>query len=175
MCSLVPFHIEKTLCKQSLKLLESRIPQIKTKYTSFTELIKHRRCKRGIINGVGSVLKTLFGTMDDNDAQYYNDAINRVISDNKHFKNLLQDQTQIIQDTLITFNNTITEFNICKRKLNENITMFNNFSNFIENFTEGIKVSQLVTEHTTLLLQITQTLDDDFDNLISVILFAQRN
>jgi hypothetical protein len=25
------------------------------------------------------------------------------------------------------------------------------------------------------LLQITQTLDDDFDNLISVILFAQRN
>jgi hypothetical protein len=160
---------------QSLKLLESRIPQIKTKYTSFTELINHRRCKRGIINGVGMVLKTLFGTMDDNDAQYYNDAINRVISDNKHFKNLLQDQTQIIQDTLITFNNTITEFNICKQKLNENITMFNNFSNFIENFTEGIKVSQLVTEHTTLLLQITQTLDDDFDNLISVILFAQRN
>ncbi|XP_063915349.1 uncharacterized protein LOC135131502 [Zophobas morio] len=113
--------------------------------------------------------------MDNADAEYYTDAINKVISNNAHIKDLLEKQTQIVQESLTTFNKTFTNFERYKQKLNENIAVFNNFTNFIENFTDGIKVSQLVTEHMTLLLQLTHSLDKDFDNLISVVLFAQRN
>lgn len=153
MCSLIPFHLEKTICLQSLQLINNKLPQLENKYKSFTQLIGHRRQKRGIVNGVGTVLKTLFGSMDDADAEYYNNAINHVITDNKHFTKLLGEQTQVVQDTIISFNKTINELNVWKQKLNENIIIFNNFSESIENLTDAIKLSNLVNEHNTLLIQ----------------------
>jgi hypothetical protein len=36
-----------------------------------------RRYKRGLFNFGGKISKTLFGTMDDDDAQYYHDQIDR--------------------------------------------------------------------------------------------------
>jgi hypothetical protein len=40
--------------------------------------------KQGILNFVGKISKILFGTMDEDDAQYYNDQIEHFeqISDN---------------------------------------------------------------------------------------------
>lgn len=175
MCSSVAFHLEKTLCKQSLKSLNERLFQIRSKFSSFIDLIDHKRYRRGIVNGVGTLFKTLFGTMDNNDALYYNDAINRVILDNRHFKNLLRDQTQVLQNTLKTFNDSILEYNSAQQTLNQNIQIFNNYSNVITNLTDALELSQSVTNHMMLLSQLVGTMDNEINSLILVVLFAQKN
>lgn len=46
---------------------------------------KYRKQKRGLLNIIGSAMKTLFGTLYYNDAEYYNEAIKSAESNEKNF------------------------------------------------------------------------------------------
>nr|CAI5856344.1 unnamed protein product [Callosobruchus analis] len=67
------------------------------------------RVKRGWFNLIGSTFKTIFGTLDQDDAEYYNNAINKVSSNERHLIDLLSQQTQVVKTTITNFNHTIGE------------------------------------------------------------------
>ena len=52
-----------------------------------SRLSSTKRTKRGWFDGIGSVLKTVFGTLDHDDAIYYDDIINKVLQDDKESVN----------------------------------------------------------------------------------------
>lgn len=83
--------------------------------------------KRGLINLVGNIIKGAFGTLDENDAEYYNNAINKVNSNEKHLLDLLKQQVQVAKSTLTNFNNTITNFNHNKVIFNDNLNKLSQF------------------------------------------------
>lgn len=58
------------------------------------------RNKRGLFDFVGKVSKTLFGTMDGDDAQYYNEQIEHFECSSSSLTGLLKQQLTIVRSTL---------------------------------------------------------------------------
>ena len=67
------------------------------------------RYKRGLFNFVGRISKTLFGTMDDDDAQYYHDQIERFEQGSTTLTQLVKQQLIVVKSTLRVFNETLSD------------------------------------------------------------------
>lgn len=65
---LIPFY-EITQLRSSLQITKQEVSNLKL-------LLPTTRPRRGVVNGIGSVMKFLFGTMDDDDLQAINSKIN---------------------------------------------------------------------------------------------------
>lgn len=81
---------------------------------------KEKRQRRGLFNAVGSLSKTLFGTLDDDDAQKYNEQIETIKTNQDHLLLLIKNQTLIVETTANIFNKTrtdiIDQFNLINTK-----------------------------------------------------------
>lgn len=89
---LVP-HYEISQLRTSLQITKQEIDNLKL-------LLPTTRARRGVINGIGSVLKFLFGTMDDDDLQTLNSKINN-----------LDDQSDVlvhVEDEKLTYMKKLT-------------------------------------------------------------------
>nr|CAI5865053.1 unnamed protein product [Callosobruchus analis] len=86
------------------------------------------RVKRGWFNLIGSTFKTIFGTLDQDDAEYYNNAINKVSSNERHLIDLLSQQTQVVKTTITNFNHTIDNKTSSSPISLEDISVDNNAS-----------------------------------------------
>jgi hypothetical protein len=63
---------------------------------------RNNRFRRGLFNFVGKISKALFGTMDDEDAQFYHDQIERFEQGTTTLTQLQKQQLMIIKSTLCT-------------------------------------------------------------------------
>lgn len=64
------------------------------------EFALSNRKRRGVFNFIGDISKTLFGTMSDEDAKYYDREIDLVHKDNQRNVELFKNQTQILKVVL---------------------------------------------------------------------------
>jgi len=67
------------------------------------------RRNRGLFNFIGEVSKVLFGTMDDDDAKYYNEQIKRFEENSNDITGLLKQQLSVVKSALGSFNDTLTD------------------------------------------------------------------
>ena len=131
------------------------------------------RSKRGIINLVGELSKTLFGTLDDNDAKYYDTQIEKLQHNQNHFRDLLKQQTSILKNTVHVLQSTGLISNV-QIKINHIIKYVNNLaknltsSNYINSML--ITLEELETSYEILL----STALSNQDNLINIITLAQK-
>ncbi|XP_037959252.1 uncharacterized protein LOC119688653 [Teleopsis dalmanni] len=103
-------------------------------------LLNNRRDKRGAINLVGNVAKTLFGVLDSNYAENMAQTINQLKEDNNHLARLLQNQTSIIDSTLNILKRDEVTVNNQLGQLQDQISQV---LNRIDNETEQIKITQI--------------------------------
>lgn len=68
------------------------------------------RSRRGIFNSIGFGLKTLFGTMDSDDAEYYNEKISTIDSNQHRIYQLEKDQLTVVKHTVTAINHTMRDF-----------------------------------------------------------------
>jgi hypothetical protein len=64
----------------------------------------NKRSKRGVFNFIGEVSKILFGTLDDDDAKFYNEQIRHFEENSDSLTNLLKQQLIVVKSTLGTVN-----------------------------------------------------------------------
>lgn len=80
------------------------------------------RHKRGLLNGIGKIAKYVFGTLDEDDAEYYNNQILTLENNDNHLLNLIKNQTTIVDSTVkiirSTKEETSNQFAILGSKLN---------------------------------------------------------
>lgn len=79
----------------------------------------HKRMRRGLVNGVGYLANSLFGTLDERFAEQYDRDIEKVRSKENHLINLYKKHTSIIE----------SEYNIIKRNeeaMNKQFKLINN-------------------------------------------------
>lgn len=62
-------------CTSTLTILQKLQPAIEEQDNSFKDLVGHRRPKRALFDAVGKIFKLFIGTLDTDDANFYNDAI----------------------------------------------------------------------------------------------------
>jgi hypothetical protein len=70
------------------------------------ELI-HTRSKRGVFNFIGGISNILFGTLDDEDANYYTDKISHLEREQLDFLKLSRQQIMVVKTTLRSLNSTL--------------------------------------------------------------------
>jgi hypothetical protein len=63
--------------------------------------------KRGMFNFIGGISKILFGTLENEDANYYSDKINSLEKEQIEFLRLSKEQITVLKSTLMSLNSTL--------------------------------------------------------------------
>lgn len=168
----------KTDCLNSINSLQAQHNNNVKKFSSISYLIhdnKNKRFKRGLIDAGGSILKTLFGTLDSDDAATFTDAINKVQSDEKELAILMRDNIHVIKSTISTFNDTISKVKDNERRLNQNLVTI---ETIFQNLIQAIDKLEIKTQLSLLLSSvegIIMTLSFDINDINDAILFSKVN
>ena len=68
-----------------------------------------KRKEREVFNFIGELGKILFGTMDDDDAKFYNEQIKLYEQNSEDMDTLLKQQLSVVKSSLGAVNNTLTD------------------------------------------------------------------
>lgn len=80
------YNLKPQLTNKTSSLYEPHVEYLRTKLARLADLIQsfeHNRNKRGLIDGLGSIIKSISGNLDSTDAIKYNNAI-KVLQNNEH-------------------------------------------------------------------------------------------
>lgn len=137
------------------------------------------REKRALINAIGTISKTLFGTLDADDAKYYDDQIEKLKLDQNHLSKLLKRQTSILQNTVHLLNSTINSkaskyFGNFSIKINEIVSTLNRLSKNDTEFKEKEELIVKIDELVSILNMILMSFKFNQSNLLDIILYAER-
>lgn len=166
-------HIEIN-CQNTFYLLKDRIINLKNSYTNYLYLIgKFFRVKRGWFNIVGSGLKTLFGTLDQEDSNYYDSAITELQEKQTDTLRIMQDQLSILSTTYKDFNLTITNMNRIEKEINDVIDKINRFKYTVETEINKNINNEYNSELIMYLNVLITEAEIDINKIIDIILFAK--
>lgn len=79
------------------------------------------RQKRGLINGIGTIWKTITGNLDSSDGEYFNDCIEKVSRDERHLETLMKNQISVTTSVIKNFNSTIQKLQIDEETFNKDV------------------------------------------------------
>jgi hypothetical protein len=138
----------------------------------------YKRHKRGLFNFVGKISKVLFGTMDDDDAQYYHDQIDRFEQGYTTLTQIIKQQLIVVKSTLGTFNETLTDVDYNERKMKEGLNQLQNYAitlgSQMENATHLLSLKITLECHIAEALDASHALQRALDILVDSIADAQK-
>ncbi|XP_049825049.1 uncharacterized protein LOC126265985 [Aethina tumida] len=158
-------------------VLDRIIKQIKDKFNEIILDIEHysKRNKRGLINGIGAVWKTISGNLDASDGEYYDKCINQIEKDEKHIENLMKNQILITTSTIKNFNYTIQKLQIDEETFNNDIKIIDIM---ISNITDNMNLLEAKIKVFNLCEQLLESfifINGELDDIINSITFAKIN
>ncbi|XP_022833163.1 uncharacterized protein LOC111361061 [Spodoptera litura] len=148
------------------------------KFSSISYLVgdqKPNRLKRGLIDAGGSILKSIFGTLDSEDALKFSDAITKVQSDEKQLANLMRNNIHVVRSTILNFNNTMSKVNKNQNQLNQNLETIRKTLEQFSNSSDKLEIKTQLTMLLNDLESITIALSFDIDDINNAILFSKVN
>lgn len=163
------FHLGKRYHengKEKLKIIHNMLG-IKT--------YENTRNKRGLINVVGSGLKALFGTMDNEDAEFYDKAFTVMKNNEEFIRNGLKEEIKLIK----TLNDQNINMKTNFENLNNKTIAFGEKLNTMIYFINDLNKKEVTLEHLEEIeLKIIAScieLEGELDKIIDAILFLKIN
>lgn len=84
-----------------INVIELRLRRLQQKEDILSKLLgKPKRTKRGLVNFVGDISKTLFGTLSNSDLDYIDGELDKLYTDNKNIATALTNHTKILKSLL---------------------------------------------------------------------------
>ncbi|XP_044766263.1 uncharacterized protein LOC123322383 [Coccinella septempunctata] len=161
-------------CKNQLSYVKTKVTIIEEIYNIISHQINMPRKKRGLFNGVGTAIKWLTGNPDSEDAQFYSDAINQIINNEKQTDVLMQQQVSILSSTISNFNNSFYKMNENIGILNKNLKEFNQFSKDLNNIQHAYEIESQISNHLILLIEMTDELLFNLQNYVNDVSLIQH-
>ena len=119
--------------------------------------------KRGLVNGLGAIIKLITGNLDEDDAQKYENAIDRLNNNQIKIKTLIKDQITLLDKSINAFNNTIRSIGKNQKLISDRILKIENSINQVEQrnikFYQFSVISMLISQLTTTFQEISDTLE----------------
>lgn len=161
-------------------------PQIKTHFSLLTQIanslgLKYteafedtaKRYKRGLINGLGSIFKSITGNLDSSDGEYYTECINKISKDEFELEKLMKNQISVTTSVIKNFNATIQKLQIDEETFNEDLvkirsTLYNISSDmgFFQAQLKFLELCETLTESYTFL-------QSELNDVLNAITFAR--
>ena len=127
---------------------------------------------------MGELSKILFGTMDDDDAKYYNDQIKLFKQTSEDMNTLLRQQLSVVKSSLGAVNNTLTDVECNENLLKEGKSRVTKYMDTIRSVTnEKMNLFSMKIEVEGHLLRVNNAinvLERNLDLLIDSVMNAQK-
>jgi len=141
------------------------------------ELI-HARNKGGVFNFIGGISKILFGTLDNEDANYYTDKISHLENEQLDFLKLSKKQITVVKTTLRSINPTlltVSEKEKCfSKSLEEMAKHVNEPDEEIKEMFGAYLLLLTINEHS---MQLSRGIDEcrrEYEILIDAVVNSQK-
>lgn len=113
-----------TFCHTQLKLFDRVFPKLRKQQDVIAQLVGKEtsfRAKRSLFDIIGKTSKILFGTLDSDDASYYESQINKFSQNENQLYSLYKEQSHIVKTTIKNFNESINSVYSNEKLLKDNI------------------------------------------------------
>lgn len=177
-CTNSPSNKIQLECSNLLSPLQNQHLNNVRKFSSVSYLVQDQipnRFKRGLIDAGGSLLKSIFGTLDSEDALKFSEAITKVQTDEKQLAHLMRDNIHVIKSTISNFNNTMSKVNKNQNQLNKNLDTIRNAFVQLSNTTDKLEIKNHLIMLLNTLESITVALSFDIDDVNNAVLFSKLN
>lgn len=166
------YHTEYYNSFNLIKVLENKIL---TQFTQLNPEYKVKRNKRGLINGLGSIIKIITGNLDNEDAEKYDKAIMSLSENGSKMKNIVDKQLTLLQKSINNFQNFT-------KSLDHNQLILTSRIMQVQSIIKNIELKNLDTAR-SLLIQIVmfqiktsyQMIYDTLEKIEVAISFAKIN
>lgn len=162
-------------CHNMLEPLTARFHDIIRDYESISHLIPKNNKRSAWFSGIGTAFKHLFGTLDEDDAYKYNDAITALQHNDKTLISLIKENIFVTTKTLTAFNETLSKVSINEARLNtaiENLSIsISNITMLADKLAIKVKISSIFNILESSLITLSFRLED----IINSILLSKNN
>jgi hypothetical protein len=171
-----------TACNYFSELMTSKLQQIRNTQKLLFDIVQEReseeRHRRGLFNFTGKVSKALFGTMDDDDAQFYHDHIEHLEQGSTTLTQLLKKQLIVVKSTLGSVNATLIDVEYNEHKMREGLVALQShvatFGTQVENATHLLSLKVTLEDHIVRALDAAEAVLRNLDILVGSIATAQK-
>lgn len=166
---------DNSKCHNYLLPLVPRLDNILRDYSAISHLISDRDKRSAWFAGIGSAFKQIIGTMDENDAIRYNNAIQTLDDNNKKLALLVKDKILMTNAAINNHNETLNVIKINEARLNSAIESLNVGVNGLSNTTSILYVESKMNEIYNELSSSLFTLSFRIENVINSIMFTKSH
>lgn len=159
-------------CLNMLHPLTSLYDDVLRDHDAISHLIPLRSKRTAWFSGIGTILKKLFGTMDEDDSEQYHNSIQNLYSNDQKLASLMKKNVYFSKAAILNFNETLTTIVKNEARLNEatnalfkNVSVLSNAILFRNKMTEAINILQ------ANLLALSFKIED----IVNAIMFVNSN
>ncbi|XP_037303416.1 uncharacterized protein LOC115449060 [Manduca sexta] len=156
-----------------LQPLDSLYNDILRDYNFISHFISNNISKRAAwFAGAGTVFKHIFGTMDEDDANHYNTAIQNLYYNDKVLSNVVNKSLIVSQMAIHNVNQSLHEMNINQAKLNDALDkitiVVNNMSHAIQAENFQVALNSMFNTLQSNLLSLSFKIEDILNSVLLV-------
>lgn len=168
--------IDYSQCDNALRPLQAFYDDILRDFNSISHIISNGVSKRSAwFSGVGTVFKHIFGTMDEDDAESYNKAIEALYNNDKILADSITKSVMVSKSAISNVNKSLHELYTNQMKLNG---VLGHLSSSVSNVSETLKRISFKTNLSNImntLLSSLLTISFKVEDLLNSILFVKSN
>lgn len=162
-------------CFDNFEPLELRFKEIVKQYSAISHLIETKTKRSAWFAGIGSIMKYLFGTLDENDAIVFDKAIDSVLNNEKKLSSLVKENILVTNSVINKFNETLLTIQQNEYKLNEAFDKFSLILSNITNTMERFHLQNIIDNVFNSLEMSIITLSFQLEDIINAIMFSSIN
>lgn len=162
-------------CQNMLQPCTAQYRDIINNFDSISHLTSKRQKRSAWFSGIGTVFKHIIGTLDENDAIKYDEAVETIQRDQTKLATLMKQNILVTTSTLSTYNKIIHEVRINEAILSNSIEQlslnFKNISETVHKLDLQVKMNEILSVLEGTLMALSFKLEDISNSL----LFSKNN
>ena len=170
-----------TGCSQFREAITDRFRHLRTSEDLLKEIVGkgygNSRQKRGFMNFIGEISKVLFGTLDDRDAEYYDEQIRKFGTNSDDTTELLKQQVCVLKTTLGAFNGTLKDIEHNDKLMRKGLSDIQKYLDTLSSETARklsiFEARFMIEKHITQVNNALTILQRNIDLLLDSVVHAQ--
>lgn len=169
------YIIDKTQCQNEFLPLDSLFDDILHDFEAISHLLPLRPTRSAWFGGIGSIMKHVFGTMDEDDSINLENSIQSLYSNNQKLISLTKQNILISKSTITNLNKTLSTISENEGRLNnvttELIMTLKSVSATTDELLAWNKINNVLNVLQSSLLTISYKIED----VVNSVLFSNSN
>lgn len=164
---------EKTKCRQRIQQERRMMGELRTKNNNFNNLLEHHeRTKRGLVNGLGSILKYVGGVVDASDEIRIDQKLTDLDASQTGLLEIQKDQLYVVnsmrKNVDANMEQLFKEQNLTRKNLNELINEYRTQHQLSTRVGQELRLNEMLTILNMELLEMSRHRDETISIISSL-------